>query len=246
MNGKRGFLSANLLKIIAAALMLVDHIGMIFFPSLPAFRAVGRLAFPLFAFMIAEGCRYTKNKLRYFLTVFLLAAIVQLVYFFYDGSTYMCVLVTFSASILLIFALQFAQKTLAAAGVGVGKKIAACLPFLLGVGAAYALNAFVQIDYGFWGCMLPVFAALFPQSREKENLGAYLCKMGCFALGILVLAIDRTLAHGMPLQFYALFAVLILLLYSGERGKWKLKYFFYLFYPLHLVALQGLYWLINM
>ncbi|MBQ8005101.1 MAG: hypothetical protein IJ303_02170, partial [Clostridia bacterium] len=68
--------------------MLADHIGMIFFPNIQIFRIIGRLAFPIFAFMIAEGCRYTKNKARYFFTVFVLGIICQTAYFRYNGDTY--------------------------------------------------------------------------------------------------------------------------------------------------------------
>ena len=100
-------LSGNILKYIAALSMLLDHIGVIFFPNEITFRILGRLALPIFAYMIAEGCRYTRNKLRYFLYVFGLAFACQLVYFIYDGDTYMCILVTFSLAILMIYALQF-------------------------------------------------------------------------------------------------------------------------------------------
>ena len=57
------------------------------------------------------------------------------------------------------------------------------------------------------------------------------------ALGILALAIDDG-----DIQYYSLFVIPILLLYSGQRGKYKMKYFFYIFYPLHL----GILWLIAM
>ena len=63
-------LTGNALKIIAAISMFIDHMGLIFFPGVELFRILGRIALPIFAFMIAEGCKYTKNRLRYFLSVF--------------------------------------------------------------------------------------------------------------------------------------------------------------------------------
>ena len=69
-------LSGNGLKLVAALTMLIDHVGMLLFPQVLLLRIIGRLAFPIYAFMIAEGCRYTKNKLRYFLMVFLLGPTV--------------------------------------------------------------------------------------------------------------------------------------------------------------------------
>ena len=63
-------LTNNQLKIIACISMLFDHLGFMVFPKLIIFRILGRLAFPIFAFMIAEGCYYTRNKLKHFLTIF--------------------------------------------------------------------------------------------------------------------------------------------------------------------------------
>ena len=50
--------------------MTIDHIGAMLFPQAVWLRVIGRLAFPLFSYCIAEGCRYTRNKARYFGSVF--------------------------------------------------------------------------------------------------------------------------------------------------------------------------------
>ena len=97
-------ITGNMLKLIAAVSMLIDHMGVIFFPYDAIFRVIGRLAFPIFAFMIAEGCFYTKNRLRYFLGIFLLGTACQLVYFFVSGDTYLNILLTFSCAIPIIYA----------------------------------------------------------------------------------------------------------------------------------------------
>ena len=55
------FLSNNTLKIIAALAMLADHVGYLLFPDVTVLRIIGRLAFPIFAFTIAEGCKYTRK-----------------------------------------------------------------------------------------------------------------------------------------------------------------------------------------
>ena len=55
-------LTGNMIKIIAAVLMVIDHVGVLF-PSLGiSLRIIGRVSMPLFAFMISEGAKYTKNK----------------------------------------------------------------------------------------------------------------------------------------------------------------------------------------
>ena len=62
-------LTGNQLKIFALIAMTLDHIGLELLPQYPFLRIIGRLAFPLFAYMIAEGCRYTKNRTRYLLCI---------------------------------------------------------------------------------------------------------------------------------------------------------------------------------
>ena len=103
--------NSNTIKLLAAVFMFIDHFGLIYFPKVAWFRMVGRLAMPIFAFAIAEGCRYTKNKWKHFFLLFGLGAACQLVYFIFDPTTiYFGILITFSFSTLMIYALQFAKK----------------------------------------------------------------------------------------------------------------------------------------
>lgn len=75
--------NGNSLKILAAIFMLVDHIGILFYPQELIWRIIGRISMPIFAFMIAEGCRYTRNKAKHFLLPFCLGVICQIVYYFF-------------------------------------------------------------------------------------------------------------------------------------------------------------------
>ena len=100
-----------MLKLLAAFSMLLDHVGLFFFPGEMGFRIAGRLAFPIFAFMIAEGCRYTRSRWRYWGMIAALAAVCQAVYYFAAGDTYLSVLVTFSLAIPVVWALREFQKT---------------------------------------------------------------------------------------------------------------------------------------
>jgi len=214
--------SGNALKLLAAFFMVCDHVGLMFFPGVTWLRAIGRLAFPIFAYMIAEGCKYTRNRKRYFGLIFTLATVCQIVYFIFDGSMYLSILFTFSLSILGCYALDAFKRT---PGFATG--------FMLGatVGLIWGLNRMFTIDYGFWGCMVPVFASL-PTGTKYDRLPIRALALG---LGLLPLAMDFG-----GNQSLSLLAVPLLLLYSGERGKWNMKYFFYIFYPAHLVILQGL------
>lgn len=223
-NAKAG-LTGNQLKMIALVTMTIDHIGMMLLPQSAILRIIGRLAFPIFAYMIAEGCQYTHNRKKYLFAMWGLATTCQLVYWFAMGSLYMCVLVTFSLSILLIYAIDFGREK---GGLGwalpllvLGAAIFACevLPRML-PGTDY------DVDYGIWGVLLPVFAYLGTNRKDKFALTA---------AGLILL--NRTLGG---LQWYSMAALIPLYFYNGTRGKRKMKYLFYVYYPLHLVVLHGL------
>ena len=226
----KGILNGNHLKLIAAVTMLLDHAGILLFPRVQLLRVIGRLAYPIFAFMIAEGCRYTKNRLRYFLMVFCLGVGCQLVYFFVGGAAYLNILLTFSVSILLIYILQEMYRAQT-------KKKEALWSVLFAAGflSAYGIQHIITMDYGFWGIMVPVFVSFAHQRKFPRWASVVLLGVGLVLLG----------ADMGGIQHWALLAVPLLLLYSGERGKYKMKYFFYIFYPVHLAVLQGIAWLVR-
>jgi hypothetical protein len=226
-----GMLNGNHLKLIAATTMLLDHMGVLLFPRMEIFRIVGRLAYPIFAFMIAEGCHYTKNKLRYFLMVFGLGAACQTVYYFFSGDTHMNILLTFSCSILLSYLLMAVKQSN-----DWRKRYLWSSLFAAGVFAALAIDWLLDIDYGFWGIMAPVFVT-FTQGEGKTG-----SKLPVLMMFVSLLLLGA--AMGEP-QYYALLAIPLLLLYNGQRGKTNMKYFFYIFYPVHLVVLQGIAWLVR-
>ena len=233
-------LTSNVLKILGAIFMLLDHVGYVLLPYNSFLRAIGRLAFPIFAYMIAEGCRYTKNKLKYFLTVFILGALCQIVYYLYDGDLYLGILITFSLSILLIYSLQFAKQKLFDKNSPCLVKILSILLFAFTIFAVYFLNEKFEIDYGFWGALAPLIASLFTKppsvnSPVWKKLDNKFTSLILFTIALLILAN----AVGQN-QIYSLFAIPLLALYSGKRGKANLKYFFYIFYPLHLVVIQAI------
>ena len=230
------FLSGNMLKIIAAVAMLIDHIGVMLLPEVGFLRIIGRLAFPIFAFFIAEGCRYTKNKLRYFLNISVLAVFCQIAYYFFDGSLYMGILVTFSISVLMIYALQN-FKTAVFSG-DFHKKHLTALIFFFAVSAVYIINLYIDIDYGFWGCVTPVFASIF--MMNGENIPDEIKKYDSSFNHVLLMGISLLIlsASNGGIQYWSMLALPVLFLYSGKRGKRKMKCFFYIFYPLHHAVLQ--------
>ena len=234
-------LSGNTLKIIAAIAMLIDHIGVIFYPENMLLRAIGRIAFPIFAFMLAEGARYTKNRTRHLLFLGALALICQVVFYIASHMLLMCIFVTFTISLLLIYLLEAVKRALLTEGTSRRERILWPLAFLLASLAAWLFCHYFEVDYGFVGCMVPVILSL-PNTRGLEDpppalvrLDTPLARVPLACLGILLVSLE----YG-AFQLFSAMALPFLLLYSGKRGRWRMKYFFYFFYPVHLVLLYGI------
>ncbi|MBQ8514008.1 MAG: hypothetical protein IJ496_01240 [Ruminococcus sp.] len=226
-NKKAFSLTGNQLKIIALIAMTCDHAGRQLFPEWTILQIIGRLAFPIFAYMIAEGCHYTRNRRKYLLTMAGIALGCQLVYYIAIGSLYQCILVTFSLSVGLIYVLDGALKrktvrawSIAALTIGGVVFISVFLPELL-PGTDF------NIDYGLWGVLLPVAVYFGHTKRAKLLLEAIFLILVSLYLG--------------DIQWYSLAALLLLALYSGQRGKWRMKNLFYIYYPLHLAVIYGIY-----
>lgn len=223
MEVKKGFLTGNQLKIIALIAMTLDHIGKMLLPGFIILQIIGRLAFPIFAYMIAEGCRYTKNRKKYFLTMLVAAIISQFFYMLVMKNLNQCILVSFLLAILTIYTLDEYLKS---------KKT----QYLIGFAGMVILNFILtdiapiilkksgfSIDYGFFGVMLPVFVYLGKTKNQK-------------LLGALIALIGISLING-RMQWFSLSSIVLLYLYNGERGNRNLKYLFYIYYPLHIGAI---------
>lgn len=216
-------LTANQLKLAAMISMTLDHIGLVLLPGWTLLRILGRLAMPIYAYMIAEGCLRTRDRKRYFLRIAGMAALCQAVYFFAMGSLYLCILVTFSLSILLIGALENYQKKrdLFSWIVAFGSLLAV---FFLCVAMPDLLpGTDFGIDYGLAGVLLPVLVYF---GKEKTK---YL------AAGLFLVSLN----YG-GIQWFALAAVPLLGMYNGQRGEKNLGRWFYLYYPLHLLVIYGI------
>ena len=180
------------------------------------------IAYALEKGMIAEGCTYTKNRVKHLAMIAGLGAICQAVSAFVMGGWYMNILITFSLSIATVYAIDtlltkrpplyqaFAILTLTAV---------AFFTFVLP-----HLYAEFIIDYKEFGVLLPVL--LYYTKGRWQKL---------FVLAVMLLAM--TAVSTRPTQWVCLFTVPLLALYNGKRGKANLKYLFYVFYPTHLVLL---------
>ena len=241
-----GVFSGSTLKIIACLLMAIDHVGLEIFPEYTIFRIIGRLAFPLFAFFIAEGCKYTKNRLKRFLTVFIVGAILFVFYLFYMGEAYGNIFLTFSVSILIIYLLQFTKKQIFESGKWWIAILALTL-FVSTLWITYFVFEKIHFEYGFWGMMVPVAVSLFEFSRVRvpdkvKRLDCFPTSLVLFSLSLIPLSIFGRMAD---IQFYCLFTIPLVALYNGKAGNRKMKYLFYIFYPAHLVIIEGIVLLIQ-
>lgn len=219
-------LTGNQLKILALIAMTCDHVGLQLLPRLDILRIIGRLALPIYAYMIAEGWHYTRDRKKYLLRLVSLAAVCQAVYFVAMGSLYQCIMVTFSLSVCVIWLFERALEKSTLLRLALAALGAAAVCFLCEGLPEMLPNKDFAIDYGFCGVLLPVFAYFGKDLRQKVLL------MG---LGLIFLALDFG-----GNQWLALAALPLLALYNGRRGKRKIGTFFYLYYPAHLAVIYGI------
>lgn len=216
-------LNNNQLKIIAMVTMLIDHIGYLLFPSIKILGIIGRISFPIFAFMIAEGYFYTRKKSNYFLNIFLLGIFCQAVFFIAERSLYLNILLTFSLSIVCLFLVKRFRD----------KKNFLNFLYLISVIFSIAVICFYlpkmlsqyyfEVDYGFFGVMLPVCIYIVKNFKLK------------IAVTAVILTLISLFTGGV--QWFSYLALPFLWAYNGKRGKYNLKLLFYLFYPLHFLIL---------
>ena len=217
----RNGLTGNQLKIIAMIAMTCDHVGVQLFPNLLWLRIIGRLAMPIYAYMIAEGCRHTRDRKKYLLRLLGMSVLCQAVYLVAMGSLYQCILITFSLSVMLISLMDTLEKDKCGknwAGLFAGTVLAV---FLCTVLPDLLSHTDYEVDYGIEGVLLPVLI------------------YGAGTRGLLVGLALVALRYG-GVQWLAFLAVPLLLAYNGQRGTAKIGKLFYWYYPVHLVAIYGI------
>ena len=239
-----GFLSGSTLKIIACIAMFIDHFGFVVYPSVVEFRAIGRLAFPIFAYFIAEGCRYTRKKLKHFMLIFTVGIIYLVFYYFFADMIYPSIFLTFSVSILLIY-LQDKLKKFVFEDYKTYKLIVSVLLYIIALALSYVPFHYFDFDYGYLGMLAPVFISLFDFKEYKVPskiawLDSYAVRILMLSVILILLSIkNKTMplsifGYDISIQYLSLLAIIPLMLYNGKAGNKKLKYFFYAFYPVHL------------
>lgn len=204
--------------------MIIDHIGGVFFPEIIWFRVIGRIAFPIFAFFIAEGYYHTRNKGRYVISL-VICMIVSWVPFvcLFDRRWYSAnALGVFLIGILGMFLIDWWREPKS-----IAKHILASVSIVFYIVLAFILDIFVIMPEGLLGLMVVLSFYYFRKSR------VVMCIISGMLL--LLLAIMDFYVSGNWSQFFALFAILLIAFYNGKKGKLNLKYLFYIGYPAHLI-----------
>lgn len=201
------------LKCIAIVSMALDHTGAVLYPSQIWLRCLGRIAFPIFCFLIVEGFFHTHDVRRYMGRLGVFALISEIPYdLAFRGVPLECahqnVFFTLLIGIGMMVLLERNREW----------PVKAVILLL-----AMWLAVLIRSDYNFRGILLIFVFYIFHESRW---------------LAVTAGGLWNFLYQGV-IQKYGVLSVLPLALYNGERGR-KMKYFFYIFYPAHLLLLYGI------
>ncbi len=208
--GKIKCLSGFQLKVLAIVIMTVDHVGAILFPQEMLFRQIGRLAFPIFCFLIVEGVTHTSDIKKYLVRLGVFALVSEIPF---DWG--------FHKSILYLDAQNvFFTLFLGALGVSIWKSNYKYIHKLSLVVVILVVSEIINCDYGIMGVILILLLA----NNQNDIFGLFLS-----------LFITNVLGFG-GIQSYALLSFIPLVLYNGERG-YSLKNVFYIYYPVHILVL---------
>nr|WP_270249728.1 TraX family protein [Coprococcus catus] len=215
-------LDGTVLKLIACLSMFIDHLGAVCFSGMMGFRIIGRLAFPIYCFLLVEGAVHTHDMKKYILRMGIFALISEVPFdlAFYHRLVYtghQNVFFTLGLGLLAIWFLEHPIEQL---------DIPDVLYKLLVIIAAGLIAEFFNTDYGFTGiAVICIFYYLRGQPQLKYPIAAILLA----AMG--------------GVEFYAVLALIPILLYNGQRGRQTkvMQYGFYIFYPAHLLLIAALY-----
>ncbi len=210
-------MNRNVLKIIALLSMIIDHIGLLIFPNIILFRVVGRLAFPVFAFFVSEGLKFTKSRKKYVLTLLVCGLLTQIPYSFLYSWYKLNIIFTFLVAILIIYLIEKNNK----------QNFFNVIYLLVAGLLLIAVEYFGVVDYGIFGVMLVVVFYFIKNKALKFALAALiLCLL---SLKMMFLS---SLFFGL-IQLTSLISLILLMFYNQNKGKLNLKYIFYIFYPSH-------------
>ena len=226
------------LHIIAMCFMLCDHLWATVIPGNEWLTCIGRMAFPIFAFLIVEGYAHTSNLKKYVLRLLLCAVLSEIPFDLVVGAR---MFYPFHQNVLWTFliALGLIRLNEQVKGRGIALRVlTAGGTVVLG----YLAGLITMVDYYHAG-VLTVLAFYFFRGRKWWCYAGQLLCLGYINLELLGgLGYEMPLLGGtvfLPQQGFALLALLPIWLYRGRQGHHSraMQFFCYSFYPLHLLVL---------
>ena len=227
------------LHILAMFFMLCDHLWGTIVPGNDWLTCIGRIAFPIFAFMLVEGYFHTKNLKKYVLRLLLFAVLSEIPFNLAMGSSvfypvHQNVLWSFLISIGLIHCNEKAKHS----GKIWMRILTGCMTVLLG----YVIGLVTMVDYYHAGILTVLVFYFFRQKKWWSYAAQLLC--------LWYINVELLGGFGYELHFggetfflqrqaIALLALIPIWLYRGKQGYHSkaLQYTYYAFYPLHLLIL---------
>ena len=222
-------MSSFSLKMIALLTMICDHVGYTLFPGFLVLRAVGRLAFPIYAFLVAEGYRKTSNPNKYAMRLAIFAVISEIPFdmVFFNSPLYMegqNVFLTLLLGLLAVMTYdRLTKRRMQAAA-------------MISVLACALAASVLKTDYEFVGVLM-IFVFFVCKDNTSKAVWITVLAAANAATQILsaeVIGYDILFWGG--LQLLEIAALPIIFSYNGKLGP-RLKYFFYAAYPVHLLIL---------
>ena len=227
------------LHLIAMIFMLCDHLWGTIVPGNDWLTCIGRISFPIFAFMIVEGYFHTKNLKKYVYRLLLFAILSEIPFNLAMGSRivypiHQNVLWSFLISLGLI---HWNEKAKATKKIGI-QILVGCATVLLG----YIIGLLTMVDFYHAGILMVLVFYFFRQKKWWCYIGQFLClyyinieMLGGFAYELHLLGKTYFFVR----QGFALLALLPIWCYRGRQGYHSklLQYTYYVFYPLHLLIL---------
>lgn len=240
-NRLSGGISALTLHLFAMGCMLCDHLWATLLPQWGWLNWVGRLAFPIFAFMAAEGCHHTRSLKKYLLRLTVFALLSEIPFdLMYGGRAFypvhQNVIWTLLLGLLGAAAVEKIRKR--------GKWWLTALVFLLAAGTGYILGTLLMVDYYGPGVLTVLLFDLFRGRKWRHLLGQ---AAGLYWVNVVLLGGMMVPVHigGMELEISqqgtALLALIPIWLYRGRQGPHSraIQYACYAFYPLHMLILTA-------
>lgn len=219
------------LKIIAMISMVLDHIKYAI-PSTNCFATIilGRIAFPIFAFLISEGFVHTHSRPKYMLRMLVFAIVSQIPFYLFahniaHSKANFNVMFTFETALIGLYLIDFLKKY------NGFPQILDYSIMIIGLVIILLFTYFIHPDYSWYGVLTVWIFYVFKKSKILTSLSYVLLNyIYYFSLGY---------GQEYKMLFATIIPLLLILFYNGKQGK-KLKYFFYVFYPLHFIILYAI------